>query len=137
MKNKIASVIFLLTSISILLGGFGHGSQWMKHVRSVLTGVDDLNVRLLALIWYWVSGAMVVFGVVLLWTWWRIGRGERNLLFVPGMIAAFYLVEGLYGVANLGAFFLVFVAQALLLAGSAWALQNAPPVSNSAQNVTA
>ena len=128
MKRKLASVIFLVTAISVGLGAFGHGSQWSKHVLPTVGGLDAGMVRLLALVWYWVSGTMLVFCVLLLWTWWRIGRGERNLFFVPWSIAAFYLVEGFYAAVDLGPFFLVFVVQAVLLGASAWTLRNTMPV---------
>ena len=81
MKHKIASVIFLLTSISVGLGAFGHGHQWLKHVLPALGNADPGLVRLLELVWYWVSGAMFVFGCLLVWSWSRITRGERALLF--------------------------------------------------------
>ena len=124
MKRKLASGIFLLTAISVGLGAFGHGSQWSQHVLPTLVGLDASMIRLLGLVWYWVSGTMLVFGVQLLWTWWRIGKGERNLFFVPWSIVAFYLVEGFYAALYLGPFFLIFVVQAVLLGASAWALRN-------------
>ena len=123
MKSKVASLIFLLTAISVGLGAFGHGSQWTRHVLPTVAGVPADMVALLALIWYWVSGTMLVFGVLLIWSWWRIGRGDRNLLFIPWTIAAFYLLEGLYAAVRLRPFFLLFVVQAVLLAASAWFLQ--------------
>jgi len=122
MKHKIASVIFLLTSISVGLGAFGHGHQWVKHVLPALGNADPGLVRLLELVWYWVSGAMFVFGCLLVWSWSRITRGERALLFVPWIVGVFYFVEGIYGALGLGNFFLLFVVQALLLWGSAWIL---------------
>jgi len=122
MKRKLPSAAFLLTAISIGLGAFGHGSQWSKHVLPTLTGVNAEMIKLLALIWYWVSGTMLVFGVLLIWMWWRLGRGDRNLLFIPWMIGIFYFIEGLYAARYLGSFFLLFVVQAVLLCASAWAL---------------
>lgn len=122
MKRKLFSAVFLLTAISVGLGAFGHGSQWSKHVLPAVSGVDAQMIKLLALIWYWVSGTMLVFGILLIWTWWRLGRGDRNLGFVPWMIGIFYFIEGLYGATHLGLFFLLFVVQAVLLCASAWVL---------------
>ncbi|HKD54273.1 MAG TPA: hypothetical protein VKB72_08615 [Steroidobacteraceae bacterium] len=122
MKHKVASGIFLLTAISVGLGAFGHAHQWAKHVLPALGNVDLSLVRLLALVWYWVSGAMLVFGCLLVWSWWRIRQGERALLILPWIVGAFYLVEGIYGALGLGAFFLLFVLQAVLLWGSTWVL---------------
>jgi hypothetical protein len=127
MKLRVASVIFLLTAISVGLGAFGHGHQWAKHALPGLGNADPGLVRLLELVWYWVSGAMFVFGCLLVWSWRRIKRGERGFLVVPWIVGAFYLVEGIYGALGLGNFFLLFVVQALLLWGSAWILGRSIP----------
>lgn len=127
MKHKVASAIFLLAAISVGLGAFGHGHQWAKHVLPALGTADPGLIRLLALVWYWVSGAMFVFGALLVWSWWRIRQGGRALLIVPWVVGAFYLVEGIYGALGLGSFFLVFVVQAVLLWGSAWVLSRPAP----------
>jgi hypothetical protein len=127
MKLRVASVIFLLTAISVGLGAFGHGHQWAKHALPGLGSADPGLVRLLELVWYWVSGAMFVFGCLLVWSWWRIKRGERGFLVVPWIVGAFYVIEGIYGALGLGNFFLLFVVQALLLWGSAWILGRSTP----------
>ena len=132
MRHKVASVILLLSAISVGLGAFGHGHQWTKHVLPALGNADPGLVRLLELVWYWVSGAMFVFGCLLVWSWWRITRGERALLVVPWIVGAFYFVEGVYGALGLGNFFLLFVVQALLLWGSAWILGRFTPAPRTA-----
>ena len=121
MTRKLLSALFLLTAITVALGAFGHGAQWSLHVAPALKGAGSELVRLLELVWYWVSGAMFTFGALLVWSWWRMGRGARTLAFVPWMIGAFYLVEGIYGAVYLGRFFLIFVVQAMLLWGTSWA----------------
>ena len=125
MARKLLSALFLLTAISVGLGAFGHGSQWSAHVAPTLKGLDPHMLELLKLVWYWVSGAMFTLGVLLVWTWWRMGRGETTLAFVPWMIGGFYFVEGVYGAVYLGTFFLIFVAQAVLLWSTSWALRPA------------
>lgn len=123
MTRKLPSAIFLLTAISIGLGAFGHGSQWSLHVLPALKGLDPDVVRLLELVWYWVSGAMLTLGAMLTWAWRRMGQGDTNLAFIPWMIGAFYFVEGVYGAVYLGKFFLLFVVQAVLLWASVSALR--------------
>lgn len=125
MTRKLPSAIFLLTAISVGMGAFGHGAQWSVHVLPALKTLDPHVVRLLELVWYWVSGAMFTLGALLVWSWWRMGRGDTNLAFIPWMTGAFYFVEGVYGAAYLGTFFLLFAAQAVLLWGSVWALPRA------------
>jgi len=125
MMRKFASAVFLLTSIVIGLGAFGHGSQWHKHVLPALGSVDAGTVRLLALIWYWVSGTMLVFGALLIWTWWRMRQGENNLRFIPLSVGTFYLLDGGYAALTLDPFFWLFVILALLLFVSTLGLRNA------------
>jgi len=125
MLRKLSSAIFLLTACVIGLGALGHGSQWGRHVYAAVSGVDPQVVELLKLIWFWVSGTMLVFGALLIWVWWRIRQGDRNLFFIPWAVGAFYLVEGMCGVLYLGAFFALFIVLAVLLCASAWVLQRA------------
>ena len=121
--RKILSGIYLLTALSVSLGGFGHGSQWSEHMRPALGGVAPDVVSVLALVWFWVSGGMFVLGVLLILAWWRSGRGDTSLGYVPWVVAAFYLVEGIYGGVRLGPFFFLFALQAVLIFGTAWALR--------------
>ena len=123
MIRKLCSILFLLTALSIALGALGHGSEWERHVHPALTGVAPATVQLLALIWYWVSGTMLVFGLMLLWVWRRMARGDRNLGFVPWLVGAFYALDGGYAALTLGPFFWLFMVQALLLFISTWGLQ--------------
>ena len=123
MTRKLLSALFRWTASSVGLGAFGHGSQWSWHVAPALKGLDAQVVELLKLVWYWVSGAMFTLGALLVWTWWRMRRGETNLAFVPWMVGAFYFVEGVYGAMYLGTFFLLFLVQALLLWGTTLALR--------------
>lgn len=125
MQRKLFSVLFLLTAIVIGLGVLGHSLQWGKHVQPALTGVAPQVIQLLALIWYWASGTMLVFGLLLIWTWQRIQKGDRNLFFIPWTVAVFYLLEGIYGALYLGPFFSLFIVLGVLLGISTWGLQRA------------
>lgn len=122
MQRKVLSALLLLTSISVGLGAFGHGSQWAKHVLPGVAAVTPDIVELLKLIWYWVSGTMLVFGGLLLWSAWRIFRGDSALALIPFAVGIFYFLEGVYGALRLGPFFLLFVVQAVLLWASTGAL---------------
>jgi hypothetical protein len=125
MLRKLSSAIFLLTACVIALGALGHASQWGRHVSAAVSGVDPQVIELLKLIWYWVSGTMLVFGVLLIWVWWRIRQGDSNLFFIPWVVGAFYLVEGTYGALYLGTFFALFMVLAVLLCASTLGLQRA------------
>ena len=125
MLRKLSSAIFLLTACVIGLGALGHASQWGRHVSAAVSGVDPQVIELLKLIWYWVSGTMLVFGALLIWVWWRIRQGDRNVFFIPWVVGAFYLVEGVYGALYLGTFFALFIVLAVLLCASTLGLQRA------------
>src|SRR5439155_26158081 len=85
---------------------------------------------MLALVWYWVSGAMLVFGLLLLWAWWRMRQGDRSPAFLAWLVGAFYCVEVILGAAYLGLFFLMFVVQAVALCASVWVLYRAADASS-------
>jgi len=126
MARKFVSVLFLIVSLSIGLGALGHGSQWIRHVSPQLDGVEPRVFQLLEVIWYWVSGTMLAYGVLLVWIWRSLQRGERNLACVPWTVAVLYLVAGTWAALWLGPFFWVFTVQALLLGTCTWMLTREP-----------
>jgi len=131
MTHKLASALFLLTAISVALGAFGHGHQWSVHVLPALHGLDPAIVELLKLVWFWVSGAMFTFGVLLVWAWSRLRQGKSQPAVLPAAIGVFYCAEGIYGALYLGKFFLLFVVQAVLLWVTGW-LMRQPPLTSGA-----
>ena len=124
MLRKLSSAIFLLSACLIGLGALGHSSQWGKHVYAAVSDLDPQVIGLLKLIWYWASGTMLLLGILLVWVWWRISQGDRNLFFIPWVVGAFYLMEGVYGVLYLGTFYAVFIVLAALLCASTLGLQH-------------
>jgi hypothetical protein len=63
---------------------------------------------------------MLVFGMVIVWTWLRARRGERAIFFASDVIGVFYVLTGVVSVLYTGKpfFWLFFVLGALLLATS-------------------
>jgi len=124
MKQKISSFVFVVTSIVIGLGAFGHAEQWWKVVYPVI-GNRIANPRMLNMllaVWLFVSGGMLSFGLVLIWSWLRIRNGDRGVLVIPIGISVFYFVFGVLSWIYVGSFFALFVALAILLFISALAL---------------
>lgn len=123
MGRKFFSGLFLMVSLMVGLGAFGHGHQWYSHVRGALTGVEPKSVDLLQLIWLWVSGTMLVFGVLLLWCWLRLRRGDASLAPVPWVVGGFYILAGIWAALWIGPFFWLFPVLGVLLWLSTWMLR--------------
>jgi hypothetical protein len=117
MKEKIFSFVFLVISIVIGLGAFGHAAQWWKIVYPVLGNrvSDPRLLNMLLAVWLFVSGGMLSFGLVLIWTWLRIRKGDRGVAVIPFGIAVFYFIFGVLSWIYVGKFFALFVALGTLL----------------------
>jgi len=96
--RKIASVIFLLDSLVIGLGAFGHGFQ-AAHVHAAIDQfpIESNLHSMIFVVWYFVSGCMLAFGVTLIWVWQRLRAGDRRPLFVATVIGALYAGIGTFG----------------------------------------
>jgi hypothetical protein len=117
MRQKISSFVFLATSIVIGLGAFGHAAQWWQVIYPDLGNriSDTRMLNMLLAVWLFVSGAMLSFGLVLIWTWLRIRRGDRGVVVIPIGIAVFYFIFGVLSWIYVGRFFALFVVLSTLL----------------------
>ena len=117
MKQKIFSFVFLLTSIVLGLGAFGHAAQWWQVVYPVLGSrvSDPRMLNMLLAVWLFVSGSMLSFGLVLIWTWLRIRKGDGGVVVIPIGIAVFYFIFGVLSWIYVGRFFALFVVLSTLL----------------------
>jgi hypothetical protein len=122
MLRTIASYLFLIDSLVIGLGAFGHGSA----VRNIHAGIDHFPLdaktsTIIYIVWYFVSGCMLVFGATLVRIWLRLRAGEADSFYVAYLIGALYLATGVGGmIYRQGDAFMAFFALlgALLLASS-------------------
>src|SRR5262245_13818549 len=48
-------------------------------------------------VWYFVSGCMLAFGLTLLWAWQRLRRGDNGPWFAAVMIGVLYVGIGVFG----------------------------------------
>lgn len=122
MAKKVASIVFLLTGLAIGLGAFGHDSN-TRHLAEEFAKVPALDANVVLIVnavWHFCSGCMLVFGMVIVWTWLRARRGERAIFFASDVIGVFYVLTGVVSVLYTGKpfFWLFFVLGALLLATS-------------------
>lgn len=130
MKARIASAVYLITAVVIGFGAYGHGFVGRLNVDRELDRVaiaPDVYT-ILYVVWYFVSGCMLLFGVAAIWAWLQWRRGHQAGLFVGYLVALLYLGSGIGGfVYRQGDhFMLFFVALGLSLGGSTLALRTQP-----------
>ena len=126
--RKLASGIYFLTATLIGLGAFGHGSH-AAHLAELLAkspAIEPPLASVLIVVWYFVSGCMLVFAAIAIHTWWRARSGERGMYFASDVIGVFYAIVGAATVAyTRQPFFLVFLALGILLIASSWVMRRA------------
>jgi hypothetical protein len=126
MTNKIFSYIFLVVGFAIALGAFGHGSA-AANVHAALDRftVDSNVASMIYVVWYFVSGCMLVFGSAVIWIWFRLRAGDRNALPVAVLIGALYVLTGVGGMIyrHGDPFMAVFIALGGLLLLSCFVLR--------------
>ena len=98
MLTRLASIVFLLDAIAIGLGGFGHGAS----VRHLHAAIDQFPIEanmhsMLYVVWYFVSGCMFAFCLILIWAWRRVRAGDRYPLGIAAIIGVLYLAIGAFG----------------------------------------
>jgi hypothetical protein len=96
--RMLASVLFLVDSIIIGLGAFGHGLQ-AHRVHEVL---DPFPIErdigsMIYVVWYFVSGCMLTFGLTLVWVWQRLRSGDTRPWFAALLIGVLYIGIGAFG----------------------------------------
>ena len=122
MKRTIAVACYWFAAISITLGAFGHGLVGVQPVRAAVaasTLAPDV-VRVIWIVWYFVSGCMVAFGALLLWAWPGLESGASSRSGVALIIGVFYAITGVasYLYSGRDPFWLVFVILGLIVIGS-------------------
>jgi hypothetical protein len=130
LKHKIASIVFLVTGILTGLGCFGHSLGGIQQIYEGLAGlpIAPRVVRLIYAVWDFAGVCMAVFGIIIVWIWFRVKKGELNLLSIPLIISVFYMLNGVVSVWYIGdLFFLIFVALGGSLFISSLVLKRADP----------
>lgn len=123
--KTLASWIFLLDSLIIGLGAFGHGSQAV-HVHAALDHfpIEPDMRSMLYVVWYFLSGCMLTFGATLVWAWTRLRQGDGRALVPAVLIGALYVGIGVFGLIYRSGdpFMAFFVMLGAVLLWSAWML---------------
>ena len=133
MKRNVYSVVYWVAGILIALGAFGHGIGGARNVQRAFAAAPNLDPHVAGIIWvvwYWVSGTMLFFGGISLWAWFPARRGNRDVLVVPMVVAAFYMITGIVTAAvEHETFWLLFLIEGAMLLVGTLGLRSAAPAS--------
>ena len=96
--SKLASIVFLLDAIAIGVGAFGHGAS-VRHLHAAIDQfpIDADMHSMLYVVWYFVSGCMFAFGLMLIWVWQRLRAGDRDSLTIAAAVGMLYVGIGAFG----------------------------------------
>jgi hypothetical protein len=96
--RTLASIVFLVDSVIIGLGAFGHGLQ-ARHLHEVLDPfpIEPDVGSMIYVVWYFVSGCMFLFGVTLIWLWQHLRSGDTRAWFAGTLIGLLYVGIGVFG----------------------------------------
>jgi heme A synthase len=130
MKEKVFSTLLLIVGILILLGAYGHGFKGRLGIDAELDKFPIASnvYTMLYVVWYFVSGCFVLFGVTIIWAWWRLRKRDRSLVGITYLIGVLFLVTGIGGMIyrHGDPFMSVFIAEGALVLISTFVLAGAP-----------
>ena len=117
--RALLTTIYLAMALLMIAGAYGHGFLGRKSIDVELARfpIDEGVYTMLYVVWYFVSGCMLLFGIAAIWAWLQLRRGERRAMFVVYLIALLYVVSGIGGLIyrHGAAFHYVFIVQGALL----------------------
>ena len=123
MLGKLFSSLLLVSATVIGLGAFGHGSAILEvHAALGPFPIDPHMVGVIDIVWFFVSGCMLAFGMAIFWSWFRYRRGDPKSFLVTDLIGILYLLTGIGGKVRLPAdpfFWMFFVLGVVLLSSTA------------------
>lgn len=133
MRRRIASAALLTIGAVITLGAYGHGFLGRRHIDAELDkfAIASNVYTMLYVVWYFVSGCMLLFGVTIIAAWMQQRKGKTALLPVTGLIGLLFLLTGVGGMIyrNGDPFMATFIAEgAILIASSATLARGATAV---------
>jgi len=122
MTRIIATVLYWLAAVTIALGAFGHGFLGVKPVEAAVAASTlpaDI-VGVIWIVWYFVSGTMIVCGSILFWAWPAINAGSTARSGAAYIIGVFYAATGVacYLYSGREPFWLLFFFQGVIVIGT-------------------
>jgi hypothetical protein len=128
--------VFLIVSIVIGLGAFGHGYS----VRRVHGAIDQFPIEpaiseTLYVVWYAASANMLAFSSILIWIAFRVRAGDTSGLFAAYVISVLYLATGICAIIyrHGDPFWALFIVLGLLLLASSVVLGHHAPIPQEAR----
>ena len=128
MKRIVTTVLYWLAAITITLGAIGHGFFGIKPVEAAVAASTlpaDI-VAVIWIVWYFVSGAMVVCGAILFWAWPAVKSGSTARSGAALIVGTFYSITGVacYLYSGREPFWLLFLLQGVMVVGTTVALRD-------------
>ena len=122
MQRTIAAALYWLAAVTIALGAYGHGFVGVVPTRAAIAAspLDSHTVHVIWIVWYFVSGAMLAFGLLLFWAWPGIRSGSGGRSAAALIVGALYAITGISAYLYSGGerFWLLFLAQGVLVISS-------------------
>ena len=117
--RAVLTAIYLAMALLMIAGAYGHGFLGRKSIDIELARypIDEGVYTMLYVVWYFVSGCMLSFGIAAIWAWLQLRRGGQRAMFVVYLIALLYVASGIGGLVyrHGAAFHYVFIVQGALL----------------------
>lgn len=124
--QTLLSTVYVAMAVLTIAGAYGHGFLGRKVVDAELARypIDEGVYTMLYVVWYFVSGCMLLFGIAAIWAWLQARRGDSRPMFVVYLISVLYVASGVGGLIyrHGAAFHYVFIVQGALLGICGYAL---------------
>jgi hypothetical protein len=97
--RKFMSGALLFMGVVLTLGAYGHGFLGRKNIDVELDkfAIAPNVYTMLYVVWYFVSGCMLLFGLTIIAAWIQQRKGGIALLPVTGSIGVLYALTGVGG----------------------------------------
>jgi hypothetical protein len=125
MLRSITLYVFLIATVIIGLGAFGHGYSG----RGVHGAIDQFPIdpvihQTIYVVWYMASGTMLTFAAILFWIWFRLRARDASSLFVAYAIGVLHIISGVCALIYRRGdpFWGLFIILGVLLVGSSFVL---------------
>ena len=126
-RRTIAAAFYWLAAVTITLGAYGHGFVGVAPVRAPVDAstLPPEIVRVIWIVWYFVSGCVLAFGALLFWAWPALQAGPASRSSAALIAGALYTLTGItsYLYSGREPFWLLFLIRGGMVIGSTLVLR--------------